>query len=90
MPRPGLLPLVVPGLAVAAASARGEGPSKALHVTARLVRQTFSGDPASPQRGDRRRPTVALLAKSGIGVGTGGGAGTGASVPPSTRAKRAS
>jgi hypothetical protein len=82
MTRPGLLTLVVLGLAVAAVSARGEGQSKDIHVTARLVQQTFIGDPASPQLGDRRITTVDLLDESGIRVGTGGGACTVVSVPP--------
>jgi hypothetical protein len=82
MTRPGLLTLVVLGLAVAAVSARGEGQSKDIHVTARLVQQTFIGDPASPQLGDRRITNVDLLDESGIRVGTGGGACTVVSVPP--------
>jgi allene oxide cyclase-like protein len=82
MTRPGLLTVVVLGLAVAAVSARGEEQSKDIHVTARLVQQTFIGDPASPRLGDRRITAVDLLDESGIRVGTGGGACTVVSVPP--------
>jgi hypothetical protein len=82
MTRPGLLTLVVLGLAVAAVSARGEEQSKDIHVTARLVQQPLIGDPASPQLGDRRITTVDLLDESGIRVGTGGVSCTVVSVPP--------
>jgi hypothetical protein len=82
MTRPRLLTLVMLGMAVAVASAWGEEPSKTIHVTARIVQQTYIGDPASPQLGDRLVTNVDLLDESGIIVGTGGGACTVVSVPP--------
>jgi hypothetical protein len=82
MTRPRLLTLVVLGMAVAVASARGEEPSKAIHVTARIVQQTFIGDQANPQLGDRIITNVELLDESGIIVGTGGASCTVVSAPP--------
>src|SRR5688500_3513485 len=82
MTRPRLLTLVMLGMAVAVASARGEEPSKDIQVIARVVQQTYIGDPASPQLGDRIVTIVDLLDESGIIVGTGGGACTVVSAPP--------
>ena len=82
MTRPRLLILVVLGMAVAVVSARGGDKPTHIHVSARLLQQTYIGDPASPQLGDRRITNVDLLDESGIRVGTGGGACTVVSVPP--------
>jgi hypothetical protein len=82
MTRPRFLTLVVLGMAVAVVSARGEDKSTHIHVNAQLLQQSYIGNPASPQLGDRRITTVDLLDESGIRVGTGGGACTVVSVPP--------
>jgi hypothetical protein len=82
MPRAHLLTLVVLGMAVAVVSVRGEDKPTHIQVSARLIQQTYIGDPASPQLGDRRITNVDLLDESGIRVGTGGGACTVVSVPP--------
>jgi hypothetical protein len=73
---------MVLGMAVAVFSTFGEATSKTIHVTARVVQTTFTGNPASPQLGDQRITTVDLLDQSGIRVGTGGGACTVVSIPP--------
>jgi hypothetical protein len=82
MTRPRLLTLVVLGMAVAVVSTLGEAKSKRIHVTAEVAQQTFIGDPASPQLGDRRITNVDLLDESDTKVGTGGGSCTIVSVPP--------
>jgi hypothetical protein len=82
MTRPRLLTIVVLGMAVAVFSTLGEATSKTIHVTARVVQTTFTGNPASSQLGDQRITTVDLLDQSGIRVGTGGGACTVVSIPP--------
>jgi hypothetical protein len=83
MTRPRLLTLVVLGMAMAMCSTPAEAASKTIHVTARVVQGTFTGNPASPQLGDQRLTTVDLLDhQSGIRVGTGGGMCTVVSIPP--------
>jgi hypothetical protein len=82
MTRPRLLTVVVLGIAMVAVSTLGEATSKTIHVTARIIQQTLTGDPASPQLGDRIITNVELLDESGIIVGTGGGSCTVVSVPP--------
>jgi hypothetical protein len=82
MTRPRLLIVMVLGIAMVAVSTLGEATSKTIHVTARIIQQTLTGDPASPQLGDRIITNVDLLDESGIIVGTGGGSCTVVSVPP--------
>jgi hypothetical protein len=82
MTRPRLLIVVVLGIVMVAVSTLGEATSKTIHVTARIVQQTLTGDPASPQLGDRIITNVDLLDESGIIVGTGGGSCIVVSVPP--------
>lgn len=82
MTRPRLLTVVGLGIAMVTVSTLGEATSKTIHVTARIIRQTLTGDPASPQLGDRIITNVDLLDESGIIVGTGGGSCTVVSVPP--------
>jgi hypothetical protein len=82
MTRSRLLTLVVLGMAVSVVSTVCEATSNRIHVTAQVAQQTFIGDPASPQLGDRRITNVDLLDESGIRVGTGGASCTIVSVPP--------
>jgi hypothetical protein len=82
MTGPRLLTLVVLGITVAAVSTLCEAKSKRIHVTAQVTQQTFIGDPASPQLGDRRITNVDLFDDSDTRVGTGGAACTVVSVPP--------
>jgi hypothetical protein len=82
MTRPRLLTVVLLGMAMVAVSTLGEATSKSIHVTARIVQQTLTGDPARPQLGDRIITNVDLLDESGITAGTGGGSCTVVSVPP--------
>jgi hypothetical protein len=82
MTRPRLLTLVVLGITFSAFSTLCEATSKRIRVTAQVVQQTFSGNPASPRLGDRRITNVDLLDESGIRVGTGGASCTVVSVPP--------
>jgi hypothetical protein len=74
--------VVVLGIVIVAVSTLGEATSKTINVTARIVQQTLTGDPASPQLGDRIITNVDLVDESGIIVGTGGGSCTVVSVPP--------
>lgn len=82
MTRPRLFTLVVLGLAVVVLSTICEAASKRIHVTAKVVQTTSTGNPASPQLGDLRVTNVDLLDESGMTVGTGGGVCTVVSVPP--------
>jgi hypothetical protein len=82
MTRPRLLTLVMLAMAIAAASTIGEATSKRIHVTAEVAQATFTGDPTSPQLGDRRITNVALFDESGTRVGTGGASCTIVSIPP--------
>lgn len=78
MPR--LFMLVVLGIAVLSTICEAE--SKRIHVTARVVQTTYTGNPASPQLGDLRVTNVDLLDESGITIGTGAGVCTVVTVPP--------
>jgi hypothetical protein len=80
MTRPRLLTLVVLGIAVA--STLCEAKTKRIHVTAEVVQQAFTGDPANLQLGDRRINNVDLFDESHTKVGTGAGSCTIVSVPP--------
>jgi hypothetical protein len=82
MTRPRLLTLVVLGMAVAVVSTVCEAESKRIHVTAEVAQTTFTGDPASPQLGDRRITNVALFDENHTRVGTGGASCTIVSIPP--------
>jgi hypothetical protein len=75
-----LLTLVVLGLAIAATLA--EAQSKRIHVTAKVVQQTFTGDSDNPKIGDQLITSVELRDKHDMEVGTGAGACTIVSVPP--------
>ena len=75
-----LLTLVV--LAMALASTPGEARSKRIHVTAKIVQQTFTGDIASPELGDQLISSVDLFDKHNEKVGTGAGVCTIVIVPP--------
>jgi hypothetical protein len=75
-----LLTLVVLGLVLV--STLAEAQSKRIHVTAQVVQQTFTGDAATPQIGDRLITSVELFDKTDAKVGTGTGACTIVSVPP--------
>jgi hypothetical protein len=50
----------------------GEAASKRVHLIAKVVHQTFTGDLASPKLGDRIINNVELFDDSGTNVGTGG------------------
>ena len=76
-----LLTLVVLGIALV--STVGEAKSKRLHVTAEVVEQTFTGDPADLQIGDRLITSVELFDYNHMKVGTGVGVCT--LVSPSER-----
>jgi allene oxide cyclase-like protein len=71
MARPRLLTLVVLGLAVA--STLCEAQTERIHVTAEVVQQTFTGDPANLQIGDRLITSVDLFDDTHTKVGTGVG-----------------
>jgi hypothetical protein len=76
-----LLTLVVLGIALV--STLAEAKSKRIHVTAQVVQQTFTGDLAEPQIGDRLITSVELFDKTDGKVGTGTGVCT--IVSPSER-----
>ncbi len=86
MARPRLLTLVVLGIAVA--SILAEAQSTRIHVTVKVVQQTFTGDLANPKLGDQLITSVELLDKTDTHVGTGAGACTIVSVsqPPEVEA----
>jgi hypothetical protein len=67
-----LLTLVALGLTMAFAPTLGEAASKRIHVIAKVVQQTFTGDPANPKLGDRIINNVELFDDSGSKVGAGG------------------
>jgi hypothetical protein len=69
-------------LAVAFISTQVEAKSKRIHVTAKIVQQTFTGDLASPNLGDQLISSVDLFDKNDDKVGTGAGFCTVVSVPP--------
>jgi hypothetical protein len=73
---------MVLGLICFVASTLCEATTKRIQVIAQVTQQTFIGEPASPQLGDRRITNVDLLDESGIRVGTGGSSCTIVSVPP--------
>jgi hypothetical protein len=74
-----LLTLVV--LALTLVSTQAESRSKRIHVTAEVVKQTFTGDLANPAIGDKLVISVELFDKNHDKVGTGAGACTVVSVP---------
>jgi hypothetical protein len=74
--------LVTLGLAIAVAPSLGEAASKRIHVIAKIVQQTFTGDLASPKLGDRLINNVRLFDDSGTQVGTGGAVCTVVTQPP--------
>jgi Allene oxide cyclase barrel like domain len=74
-----LVTLVV--LALALVSSQVEARSKRIHVTAEVVKQTFTGDLANPAIGDILVISVELFDKNDDKVGTGAGACTVVSVP---------
>ena len=76
-----LVTLAVLGLAMTLAPAFGDEKSKRIHVTAEVVRQTFTGNFADPEIGDILVISVELFDKNGDKVGTGAGACTVVSVP---------
>jgi Dirigent-like protein len=76
-----LLALVTLSLAMAFAPAFGDEQSKRIHVTAEVVQQTFTGDLANPEIGDKLIISVELFDKNDDKVGTGAGACTVVSVP---------
>ena len=67
-----LLTLVALGLVIAFAPTPGEAASKRIHVIAKVVQQTFTGDLGSPKLGDRIINNVDLFDDSGAKVGVGG------------------
>ncbi len=75
-----LLTLVVLGIAVV--STLAEAKSKRIHVTAKVVQQTFTGDSDNPKIGDQLITSVELHDKHDMEVGTGAGACTIVSAPP--------
>ena len=68
-----LLTFVALGLAIAFAPIPGEAASKRIHVIARVVEQTFTGDLQNPKLGDRLINNVQLLDDSGTKLGVGVG-----------------
>jgi hypothetical protein len=82
MQRQRLLTLVVLGLAFAVVSTLREATSKRLHVTIQIAPLTFTGDPDSPQLGDRSIGNADLFDESGASVGTAVSSYTIISVPP--------
>ena len=83
-----LLTLVALGLVLAFAPTLSEATtSKRIHVIAKMVQQTFTGDLASPKFGDRIIQNVELFDDSDTKVGSGAGACTIVSIqksPPDT------
>jgi hypothetical protein len=82
-----LLTLVALSLAMAFAPTSGEAKSKRIHVTAEVVEQTFTGDLADPEIGDKLITSVELFDKNDEKVGTGAGACTVVSVPEHPKAE---
>jgi Allene oxide cyclase barrel like domain len=77
-----LLTLVALSLAMAVAPAFGEAGAQRIHVTAKIVEQTFTGDLADPQIGDKLIISVELFDEHDKQVGTGVGVCTIVSAPP--------
>jgi Allene oxide cyclase barrel like domain len=75
-----LLTLSVCVLALVATLAEAE--SNRIHVTAKIVEQTFTGDLADPQIGDKLITSVELFDEHDKKVGTGAGVCTIVSAPP--------
>jgi hypothetical protein len=67
-----LLTLVALGLAMAFAPTPGEAASQRIHVTAKVVQQTFTGDLASPKLGDQLITNVELFDRYKSGRRWGG------------------
>ncbi len=59
----------------------GEEESERIHVTAEVVEQTFTGDIADPEIGDKLIISVDIFDKNDKKVGTGAGVCTVVSVP---------
>jgi hypothetical protein len=76
-----LLTLVALSLAMAIAPASGEEKSKRIHVTAEIVEQTFTGNLADPEIGDKLILRADLFDKNNKKVGIGAGVCTIVSVP---------
>src|SRR5215217_5025051 len=76
-----LLTLVALSLAMAVAPAFGEAGAKRIHVTAKIVQQTFTGELDAPKPGDQLISIVELFDKHDEKVGTGAGLCTIVSVP---------
>ncbi|MGE5778836.1 MAG: hypothetical protein ACM30D_05950 [Hyphomicrobiales bacterium] len=68
-----LLVLMTLALAIASAPTPGEAASQRIHVTAKVVQQTFTGNLASPKLGDRIISNVELFDDSDTKVGSGAG-----------------
>jgi hypothetical protein len=80
-----LLTLVALGLALAFAPTLSEATtSKRIHVIAKVVQQTFTGDLANPKLGDRIINNVELFDDSDTKVGAGAGVCTIQKSPPDT------
>ena len=69
----GVLALVALGLAIAFAPVPSEAASKRIHVTAKVLEQTFTGDLRNPKLGDRLITSGDLFDDSGTKVGAGAG-----------------
>ena len=67
------LALMALGLAIAFAPIPGEAASKRIHVIAKVVEQTFTGDLKNPKLGDKIINNVDLFDDSGTKVGRGVG-----------------
>ena len=77
-----LVTLVALSLAMAFTPAFGEAGAQRIHVTIKIVQQTFTGDLTNPQLGDQLISSAELFDKHEEEVGTGVGVCTIASVPP--------
>jgi hypothetical protein len=71
-------------LALALISTQVEARSKRIHVTAKIVETTFTGDEAHPKIGDQRITTVNLFDDHEKKVGTGVGVCTLVTIPDPT------
>jgi hypothetical protein len=80
-----LLTLVALSLAMTFAPTLSEATSKPIHVIAKVVQQTFTGDLASPKLGDRIINNVELFDDSGTKVGAGGAVCTIVSIQDSSQ-----
>jgi hypothetical protein len=68
-----LLALMALGISIAFAPIPGEAASKRIHVIAKVVEQTFTGDLKNPKLGDQVINNVDLFDDSGTKVGRGAG-----------------